>query len=388
MKRKICVVVTARASYAKIKSLLVSLKTHENVDLQIICAASAVVERFGNITESIINDGFVVNEILNFLIEGEDLHSNTKSTGLGIIDFANAFLRLKPDVVVVMADRFEVMAPAIAASYQNIPLAHIQGGEVSGNIDEKVRHSITKLADIHFPATSRAMDWLIKMGENQNMVFLAGCPSIDLVLEILKAPELDFDIYQKYGGVGDKPDLTKGYYIVMQHPVTSEQEETLEHTKETLDAIVELKKPVLWFWPNADAGSNLVSKVIRKYREDSKLEHIHFIKNMEPIDFLRVLNKSIGIIGNSSAAIREASFMGVPAVNIGKRQSNRERGENVIDVNPVKKDILDAIEKHLVGRKKKSIIYGSGDAGLRIADVLSDVTLTYVKKLNYLNIKT
>ncbi len=385
MKRKICVVLTARASYAKIKPILQHLKEIENVELQLLCAASTLLDRFGNTVKIVEDDGFLVNERIHFIIEGEDLLTNTKSAGLGLIEFAGAFSRLKPNVVVVMADRYEVLTAAVAATYQNIPLAHIQGGEVSGNIDEKVRHAITKLADLHFPATERARDWIIRMGEQPDRVFFTGCPSIDLAHGVLESPNLDFDVYNKYGGVGHTPALDDGYIIVMQHAVTTEPADSRVHVLETLHAAFELAYPVLWFWPNPDAGSDEVSKMIRSFRENHDPENIHFLKNMEPQDFLRLLNTSSGIIGNSSAAIREASYLGIPAVNIGSRQVNRERGPNVIDVDYDRESIKGAVQAHFTGRKEKSLLYGKAVAGQAIAEILAEVPLTSFKEINYLS---
>lgn len=384
MKRKICVVLTARASYAKLKTIIQHLKNKPNVELQIICAGSSLLDRFGNTVKIVEEDGFSISECIHFLIEGEDLLTTTKSTGLGLVEFAGAFSRLKPDVVLVMADRYEVMAAAIAASYQNIPLAHVQGGEVSGNIDEKVRHAITKLADLHFPATERAKEWIVRMGEDPGKVFFCGCPSIDLANEVLNTPDLDFNLYEKYGGVGARPALEDSFIVVMQHAVTTEPEHSRSHVTETLMAVNEMTSPVIWFWPNSDAGSDDVSKAIRAFRENYTPNHIHFIKNMEPQDFLRLLYNSKGIIGNSSAAIREASFFGVPAVNIGTRQENRERGFNVVDVDYDRDEIRNAADEHFKGRKPQSFLYGKGNAGKAIADILSTTQLTFSKEINYL----
>ena len=385
-KRKVCVVLTARASYAKIKSILVALSAKEGIELQIICAASAVLERYGKVDAIVEKDGFEVNERIHMLLEAETLLTSVKSLGMGVIEFAGAFNRLKPDVVLVMADRFEVLAPAIAAAYQNIPLAHVQGGEVSGNIDEKVRHSISKLADLHFPATERAKQWLIRMGEDPGAVFHVGCPSMDLAELVIRNPSLDFDIYKKYSGVGEQPPLNRGFIVVMQHPVTTEYGDARNQITETLMAVADINKTVLWFWPNPDAGSDAISKEIRVFRENNKSTHIHFLKNMEPIDFLRLLYASNGIVGNSSAAIRECSYLGVPAINIGSRQKNRERGPNVIDAPYEKLEIKRAIECHLTGRTQRSHIYGYGDAGEKIAETLSSHTLTFCKSLNYLKV--
>lgn len=383
MKRTVCVVLTARTSYAKIQPILRAIQEHGDLELQIVCAASAVLERYGSTDKIVEQDGFKINERIYMVFEGETLLTSAKSTGMGIIEFAGTFDRLRPDVVLVMADRYEVISAAIAASYLNIPLAHAQGGEVSGNIDEKVRHAITKMADIHFPATKRAADWLVRMGENPERVFYTGCPSIDIAASIVKNPEMDFDVYNKYGGVGNAPDISGGYIIVMQHPVTTESLNAKEQIKETLHAVYESGRTTLWFWPNADAGGDMTSKGIRAFREKYKDNHIHFLKNMEPDDFLRLLYNSCGIIGNSSVAIRECSYMGVPAINIGTRQNNRERGENVVDVNYDRNEIASAIKTHFNGKKTPSPLYGDGKAARKIADILATTELEYTKTLNY-----
>lgn len=385
VKRSVCMVLTARASYTKFKPVFVHLRDNPAVELKLVCAASAVLDRFGNVASVVREDGFEIDEELHFLIEGENILTTCKSTGMGLIEFAGAFDRLKPDLVAVMADRYEVLPAAIAAAYQNIPLAHIQGGEVSGNIDEKVRHAITKLADYHFAATERARDWLIRMGEIPERVYHTGCPSVDIAAEVVADPALDFDIYERYRGVGHCPDPSNGYIIVMQHPVTDEIEYEAYNVEQTLLAVANLETPVFWFWPNADAGSEDVAKTVRRFREREDPKHIHFFKNMKPRDFLRFLYNSKGIVGNSSAAIREASFLGVPAINLGTRQRNRERGPNVLDVPHDHRAIRAAIESHFAAHKPRSTIYGDGQAGKRIADLLATVELVSSKELNYLN---
>lgn len=382
-KRKICVVLTARTSYAKIKPILVAIKNRSELELQVVCAASAVLETYGHADKIVEADGFKVNERIHMLLEGETLLTSAKSLGFGIAEFAGTFSRLQADAVMVMADRFEIMAPALAAAYQNIPLAHVQGGEVSGNIDEKVRHAVTKMADLHFPATEKARERIVKMGESPETVHLVGCPSIDIAKKVVAQPDLGFDLYERYGGVGSFPDLTGGYYIVMQHPVTTEYRKAREQISETLYAMEHADRPVLWFWPNGDAGSQDIVKGIRVFRENKDPQNLHFIKNMAPDDFLRLLYNSSGIIGNSSVAIRESSYLGVPAVNIGTRQNARERGSNVIDVGYDRNEITKAVQEHCNGRKESLSLYGSGEAAEKIADVLVKVPLTSNKVLNY-----
>ena len=382
--RKIAVVITARPSYSRVKTVLTAIKKHPELELQLIVAASALLDRYGSAVNYIEKDGFEITAKVFNVLEGENLTAAAKTTGIGILELSTVFDNLRPDIVVTVADRFETMATAISASYMNIPLAHIQGGEVTGNIDEKVRHSITKLADYHFVASENAKTRVIQLGENPKMVFNTGCPSIDIAQEVAKNTKLTFNPYEKYGGVGSQPDLSGGYIVVMQHPVTNEYQDSRKHIEATLRAIQKIEKPTLWFWPNVDAGSDGTSTGIRSFRENDKMENVHFFKNMEGDDFLNLLHNSLCLVGNSSVGIRECAYLGVPVVNIGSRQNRRDRGENVVDVSYDENDIVVAVETILKENKRTtSNVYGGGDAGVKIANLLNELPLQFHKTINY-----
>lgn len=383
-RKKICAIITARPSYSRIFSLLKSIEQSPNLDLEIVVAASALLNRYGSVVDVIEKDGFKITGKVYNILEGESLLGAAKTTGIGIIELSNVLDNIKPDFVITIADRFETMATAITASYMNIPLIHIQGGEVTGNIDEKVRHSITKLADYHFVASNDAFNRVLKLGEDEASIFNEGCPSIDIANEVKSNPAFKQDIFSKYKGIGYKPNIEEDFLVVMQHPVTTEYGESLKQTNITLESIHELNIPTFWFWPNVDAGSDGVSKALRIYREKFPSNKIHFVKNMEPKDFLRLLMKSKVLIGNSSVGIRECSFLGIPVVNIGTRQNRRERGENVIDVGYNRKDIKNAIIKWLNSdRPNQSTIYGKGDSGKRIASIIENLEPKYHKTISY-----
>ena len=384
MMRKICVVITARPSYARIKTVLESVRNHPNLKLQLVVGASALLERYGPAIKVIEGDGFKPDAVVHMVVEGENLVTTAKSTGLGVVELATIFDNLKPDVVVSVADRYETIATAIAASYLNIPVAHVQGGEVTGSIDEKVRHAVTKLANLHFVSNQQAADRVIRMGEDPNTVFNTGCPSVDLAARVLAEEPHNFNPFEHYGGVGNQFDPQDGYLVVMQHPVTTEYEDSLHQINETLAAIEELNYPTFWFWPNVDAGSDRISKGIRHFRETRAVPHIYFFKNLTPEDFLRLMIGSKCMVGNSSVSIREASFLGVPAVNIGNRQTGRDRGPNVIDTAYLAEEILQAIRQHLNnGKYPSSDLYGDGKSGQRIADILAEQPLSIDKRLTY-----
>ena len=386
-KKKICVAINNRANYARIRSLLYEIKKNKNFELQILLGASAILSRFGELNNILKKDGFKKFKKIYSIVEGENLTTMAKSTGLSIIETSTFFENNRPDAVIVIADRFENLSVAISASYLNIPLIHIQGGEVTGSIDEKVRHSITKLSDIHFVATKRARNFLIKMGENKQNVFLTGCPSIDIAYKAKS--KLSKDFFKKNKGVGDVPKFNEKYIVVMHHPETTKFNETYNQILQTINAVLKLKDiKVVWLWPNIDAGSDIISKQLRILRENKHVNNISFFKNFTPENYIKLIFNSECLVGNSSSGIRESSFLSIPVVNIGSRQKNRERGFNVIDVEYNKNQIFNAILKQMKNRKiKKSFIYGDGFANKKIITLLNKIfkkKVSVEKQLNYL----
>jgi UDP-hydrolysing UDP-N-acetyl-D-glucosamine 2-epimerase len=383
-KRKICVIITARPSYSRVRTALLAINNHPELELQLVVAASALLDRYGSTINYIEADGFKIAEKVYMIIEGATLTSSAKTTGIGIMELATTFDNLKPDMVCTIGDRYETMATAIAASYMNIPLVHIQGGEVTGNIDEKVRHAITKLSDLHLVSNDDAKQRLIKMGEYEDKIHITGCPSIDIAKQVLDHSALDFDPCQKYGGVGKYIDPSKDYLVVMQHPVTTEFDMSKSQAETLIKIIHELNIPVFWFWPNPDAGSDGTSSALRTYREENPDNHIRFFKNLEGADFLKLLYHSKCLIGNSSVGIRECSYLGIPVVNIGSRQNRRLRGKNVIDSDYSQENLREAILKQVNhGHYPIENLYGSGHAGIAIANVLVNAGTEIKKVISY-----
>ena len=380
--RKICIVIGSRANYSSIKSLMRAIQRHPALELQLIVGASALLDRFGAVVDVIEADGFRVDARVNMIIEGETPVTMAKSTGLGLMELPTLFDVLKPDAVVTVGDRFETIATAIAAAYMNIPLAHTMGGEVTGTIDESIRHAITKLAHIHFPASADAAARIVAMGEDPATVYHVGCPRIDLVNEIARADDALPEVNQ-VDGVGGHLDLSRPFLLVSQHPVTTEYGDGERQITETLMALHELAMPTIMLWPNVDAGSEDIARGIRKYRESHAHEHIRFYKNFPVETFVRLMKRCAVMVGNSSAAIREGAFLGVPAVNIGSRQEGRERSSNVIDVGYDRAEIRAAIQRQLAhGRHTPEHIYGDGRAGERIADILATCTVNVQKRFH------
>ncbi|MGN6800172.1 MAG: UDP-N-acetylglucosamine 2-epimerase [Gaiellaceae bacterium] len=382
--RRVCVVITARASYARIKTALEAIRDHEDLELQLVVGASAILNRYGDVSSRVIADGFTIAQRVYMVVEGENLVTSAKSTGLGLIELSTVFDNLRPDVVLTIADRYETLATAAAAAYSNIPLAHLQGGEVTGSIDEKVRHAVTKLADLHLVANERAAERVIRMGERPESVHVTGGPDIDLAAAVAAEPNLEVDPFESFGGVGPRFTLDDGYVVVLQHPVSTEYDRAFAHVTETLHAVDDLGAPALWFWPNVDAGSDATSKAIRVFRETQRPEQMHFFRNMPPEQFLRLLIGSRAVIGNSSVAIREGSFLGIPAVDVGDRQRGRECGANVMHADYDRADILQVARAQIAhGPYPSEHIYGDGQSGGRVADVLAAAPLTIEKRLCY-----
>jgi UDP-hydrolysing UDP-N-acetyl-D-glucosamine 2-epimerase len=383
--RKICVVVGSRANYSSIKSVMSAVKAHPDLELQVIAGASALLDRYGMVSEVLESDGFEINARVYMLIEGESPVTMAKSTGLGLVELPTIFDMLKPDIVVTVGDRFETIATAIAAAYMNIALAHTMGGEVSGTIDESVRHAVTKLAHIHFPASKDAKDRILRMGEDPATVYKVGCPRIDVVSEIIRNDEkLAQNTSLAYEGAGGHVNVDEPFLLVSQHPVTTEYGQGERQITETLMAVKELGMPTIMLWPNADAGSEDVARGIRKFREHFPHDHIRFYKNFPVETYIRLMLHSSCVIGNSSSMIREGAFLGVPAVNVGTRQTGRERGSNVIDVDYDRDQILKAIQRQSSnGRYQSDPIYGDGHAGERIVNILATCPLNLQKRLTY-----
>ena len=383
--RKVCVVVGSRANYGSIKSVMRAVKAHPDLRLQIIVAASALLDRFGSVVDVIERDGFVPDARVNMIVEGETPVTMAKSTGLGLLELPTLFELLKPDVVVTVGDRFETMATAVAGAYMNIPLAHTMGGEVTGTIDESIRHAITKLAHLHFPANRDAAQRIIRLGEDPAAVHVVGCPRIDLVAEVAGSGGAETDAeWLDREGVGTHISIHEPYLLVSQHPVTTEYGQAEHQIEETLMALHELRMPTVMLWPNVDAGSEDISRGMRKFREQHQPDYIRFYKNFPVETYFRLMKGTACFVGNSSAPIREGAFLGTPSVNIGSRQAGRERGVNVVDVAPDRGAIAGAIRRQVAhGPYPPAHIYGDGHAGPRIADLLATVPLHVQKRIQY-----
>ena len=375
-KRKVCFIITNRIHYARQEVLLRQLRDDPDLELQLIVGGSALLEKYSEVPATLARHGYTVNETMLNLIEGGNHVAMAKTAGLAVLELANTFQKLNPDVVLIRGDRFEQLAAAMTAAYLNKSVAHIEGGDVSGTIDESVRHAITKLSHIHFVTNDDSHRRVLQMGENPAYVFNVGSPDLEFAETVRRTP--DAEMLNRIG-VGGHIDFSKPYMLVIQHPVTSEAD-NLANVMKTLEAVYGLGIQTLWFWPNPDAGTDEISKGIRRFREERAAPHIRFIIDIHPRDFISLLKHASCLVGNSSSGIKEASFFGTPVVNVGTRQNGRTRAEYVLDVGYDAAAIRAAIARQLEhGAFPPSLAYYKPETSKKIRSVLKSVPL-YTQK--------
>lgn len=371
MKRKIAVITGTRADYGIYYSVLKAIENHSELDLSLIVCGMHLSPEFGLTVEEIESDGFFIADKIETILSSDTGASMAKSIGITLMGITQTLERIKPDVLLVLGDRGEMMAGALAAIHMNIPVAHIHGGEVTGTVDESIRHSITKLSHIHLPATEDSKERILKMGEKEKDIYVVGAPGIDYIknTQYLSREEL----LKRFNLKDDK------LFIMTQHPVTTERDEVEWQVRQTFEALVECGIQTIVSYPNSDNGGREIIKVIEEYR--SKYDLFKVFRNLSQVEYLSILNVADAMIGNSSSGIIEAPSFKLPVINIGTRQDGRLRAVNVIDVGYTKEEILSGINKALYegeyNEKLASCInpYGNGDAGEKIADILCKIEI-------------
>lgn len=353
--KHIAVVVTARPSWARVCTLVEALLLRE-CRVSVVLTGAAVCRDYGDLRGDVGALG-IEPVVLPTLLDARTPYAMVSTTALTMQAMGQWLTQHRPDVVVSIADRYETLGTAIAARYQGLTLAHIQGGEVSGNIDDRVRDAVTQLADLHFPATQKAAARILSLRPSAK-VWTVGCPAVDLAHAIQYAPA---PACADLGGTGVVIDTSRPYVVVLQHSVTEHWGKAEAELDTTIGLVEDMGYPVVWFWPNVDAGSDGASKALRLWKERGPRIPVHWVRHCPASVFLRLVHHSIGLIGNSSVGIRECSYLGVPVLNIGDRQQGRERGPNVKDWPEIPEWGRTYPSSHL---------YGSGDAGARIAEVL------------------
>jgi UDP-hydrolysing UDP-N-acetyl-D-glucosamine 2-epimerase len=384
-KRRICFPITSRAYYGRSQLLIKKLHEHPAVNLELLLGGSILLDKYSrHIADDIKEGGFTISASLFNVIEGGNHVAMAKTACLTALEATNSLYTADPDVVVICGDRFEQLAIAMAAAYLNKTIAHIEGGDLTGSIDESVRHAITKLAHIHFVTNDDAKRRVLTMGENPKYVFNTGSLDVERVACLDGAAAgittKDLSAY----GVGHDVDVTTPFLTVIQHPVTTESDNK-QHLESTFRALATLDMPIVWFWPNPDAGTGEMSEMLRHFREhhEAATERMRFITNVPVDHFNALLKRTACVVGNSSAGIKECSFLGTPVVDIGGRQQGRLSAGNVVRTSYNADDVRAAVSRQLAhGKYAPSHIYFKPNASQSMVDVLATVDLYTQKRFH------
>lgn len=382
--KKICFVIFSSANYNSIKSVIQEAKKNKKFSVYVIVGASALYNKFGDVANRVLNDGIKIDFKIENQFSTVELSSMVKTTGLGMIELSDIFTRISPDLVFTVGDRYETIATAITATYMNILVAHTMGGEVTGTLDESVRHAISKLSHLHFVANKDSMKRVIKLGELPSHVYNVGCPRNDLLKNILRKNNFNREFkYLSQKGVGDLDSLSQkdDYFVTLYHPVTTELEKNEKVIFNIIKATSKFKIKNIIIWPNSDGGSEQISKKLRTLRELNQIRNYKIYKNLPIEYYIPLIKHSRCLVGNSSSAIRDGAFIGVPAVNVGKRQNNRLKSNNVIQSSNEMQDIYKKIKIQYGKKFKPSKLYGTGDSGKRILKILKKLDKFSTQKL-------
>lgn len=382
--RKVCIITANRADYSRLKTVCRAVQQRSaELDLQLIVMGSHLLEKYDYTHKMIEQDGFPISHKIYMELDGRNPVTMTKSVGYGIVELTTALEQLKPDIAVVPVDRFESLAMASTAALMNVPIAHIQGGEVTGTIDESIRHAITKLSHLHFASTEQSRERIIKMGEPEQFVFNVGCPGTDLLLE---TPVMVRDVLIENVNQITKDPLHRlnpgePFLLVVYHPVTTEFGRTAQQAEAILEAIKDMNMQIIWLWPNIDAGADDITTAIRHFQLANPTVRLLVFKNFPNEMFINLMRHAACMVGNSSSGIRETCYLGTPTVNIGTRQSGRERGNCVADAPCVTSAIKKAIQNQISHRAyEPEYVYGDGSAGEKIANILASIELPNPQK--------
>ncbi|KAM4751175.1 bifunctional UDP-N-acetylglucosamine 2-epimerase/N-acetylmannosamine kinase isoform 1-T1 [Anableps anableps] len=372
-KLKVCVATCNRADYSKLAPIMFGLKSHpDEFELEVVVLGSHLIDDYGNTFRMIEQDDFDIGSKLHTIVRGEDEAAMVESVGLALVKLPDVLQRLRPDILVVHGDRFDALALATAAALMNIRILHLEGGEVSGTIDDSIRHAISKLAHYHACCTRMAEQHLIAMCEDHSRILLAGCPSYDKLLSTYHRDDY-MDIIKSW--LGDKVK-DHDYIVALQHPVTTDIQHSIKIYGLMLDALISFNKRTLILFPNIDAGSKEMVRVMRKKGIE---QHPNFraVKHIPFEQFIQLVCHAGCMIGNSSCGVREAGAFGTPVINLGTRQTGRETGENVLHVRDADthNKIYHALELQFGKRYPGSKIYGDGNAVPRILKFLSNINL-------------
>lgn len=370
MKNKIEFFVTARPSWSRVKSLVSKYIEINGAAHATVCLTGpALSDRYGDLRSQMPSKIRV--KTFPSLRESSDFASIALSSLDSAVAACQSWANDRPDAVLVVADRVETLGISVAAASMQIPLVHLQGGEISGSIDDKIRDTNSKLADFHLTTNTSTKENLISMGELSENIKVVGCPSIDLLRERLNLKESWPDKSSDCGGVGVDFSTNSPYGVILFHPDTLNTKENELWINKIYDVINQTRLNWFWFWPNPDYGSDRISKILRTSREKSIQPNVRYIRNLSPEKFMDLTIRARIMIGNSSYGIREASFLGLPVINLGLRQSGRQRGRNVLDISDPK-NFYEELNLHCKNIFESESTYGNGNSGMLAAKYLSD----------------
>lgn len=360
--KTICVALTNRTNYSKLKSVLFELRQMQGIDCRLVLSSTILLERYGSSYQDLLRDGFEIDKKIDCVLMNDSHEVMAKTTGLSVIEHASYFGWRKPDLLLIVGDRFDMLGPAVSASMMNIPIAHIQGGELSGTIDNVIRDIITKFASLHFVATELSATSLHRFGIDQKVVFNYGCPAVEYVSKLPVGQAFDAQRLSKK--FKRQIDIRPGerYFVVMAHPDTTNKHDV--NMDVVLDAVARLTVKAFVFYPNVDAHNSEIVASIAKYKNN---DNFYMVRHMPLEDFVYTMAHCSCMIGNSSSGIREAASFGVPVINIGYRQIGRERNPNVIDIGDRYETLENAIQQHMDHRFDKRNIYYQPDCSSKIA---------------------
>lgn len=375
MKKRLVLAVTGiRSEYDIMSSVFQSIKNHPELNLNVVVTGAHLSENFGYTVDEIEKDGFEIVDRIESLLSGNQESLRIKGLGIQIQGLVQTVMRIKPDFLLVLGDREESIATALVSTYMNIPLVHIAGGDrVVGNIDDQIRHSVTKLAHIHLTTNKESKDRVILLGEQRFRVHNVGNPGLDRLVKTKKLSQSQLSKNLNFELTKDEP-----YIVLIQHALSSEVDQAYQQMKITLEAVKQMGLKTIISFPNSDAGG---MEIIRAINEFERLPFIYTAKNIPRLEFVNLLRGAACLIGNSSAGILEAPLLKIPVVNIGNRQKGRLHSENVEFVAHNKTKIIRAINKAIHDKKYMAIVqkctnpYGNGKSSDKIAEIISSVKI-------------
>lgn len=367
MKKNICVALTNRTNYSKLKTVLLELSNYDQINCYLVASSSLLLDRYGSGYKDLEKDGFKIDKKIDCVLMNDSHEAMAKTIGISVIEHATYFASCKPDILLIVGDRFDMLAPVVAAGTMNIPIAHIQGGELSGTIDNVIRDVLTKFSSLHFVATEKSMQKLINYGIQEQTIFNHGCPAVEYISNLDVGSEFDKERISKKFKNPINVSKNEKYLLVMVHPDTTDKDDV--DMKAVLDIVSEFDMKAFIFYPNIDANN---TEIVSSIADHNKNKNFFMIRHMPLEDFIHTMAHCVCMIGNSSSGIRESASFGTPFINIGDRQIGRERNNNTIDIGNNYDILKSTIKDCLDLRMEKENIYYKENCSSLIAKTIAN----------------